>query len=100
MPMPDTAFQMRGSTRASPKSIPRNRILGTIEIYARTAAPASRVADRHQPQLHSQATLRNQLQENTIPAQFVPGMRFLVFDFGVSRKAARTGTPARGPGPT
>eukprot|EP00961_Rhodomonas_salina_P179090 2416513-Rhodomonas_salina.1 len=28
-------------------------------------------------------TLRNQEQENTISVQFVPGTRFLVFDFGV-----------------
>eukprot|EP00961_Rhodomonas_salina_P278097 3757443-Rhodomonas_salina.2 len=29
------------------------------------------------------STLRNQTQESTLSAQFVPGMRFLVFDFGV-----------------
>eukprot|EP00961_Rhodomonas_salina_P058073 780444-Rhodomonas_salina.1 len=29
------------------------------------------------------ATQRNQIQENAISMQFVPGMRFLVFDFGV-----------------
>lgn len=28
-------------------------------------------------------TTRNQIQENTISVYFVPGMRFLVFDFRV-----------------
>eukprot|EP00961_Rhodomonas_salina_P200230 2701252-Rhodomonas_salina.1 len=28
-------------------------------------------------------TLRNQIQDITISVQFVPGTRFLVFDFGV-----------------
>eukprot|EP00961_Rhodomonas_salina_P272923 3687849-Rhodomonas_salina.2 len=34
------------------------------------------------PEIHF--TLRNQIQETAISVQFVPGMRFLVFDFGVS----------------
>eukprot|EP00961_Rhodomonas_salina_P181209 2445881-Rhodomonas_salina.1 len=50
--------------------------------HAAAYARAGTLSTKH-PRYAQADTLRNQLQETTNSAKFVPGMRFLVFYFGV-----------------
>eukprot|EP00961_Rhodomonas_salina_P254233 3435600-Rhodomonas_salina.15 len=54
------------------------------------------VADAGAQTLVNSAPLRNHMQESTLPVQFVPGMRFLVFDFGAYGLRARCANSATG----
>eukprot|EP00961_Rhodomonas_salina_P046737 627115-Rhodomonas_salina.3 len=62
-----------------PRVVPETACVSTNEsrlIARNTGVRAQGVHTPPPPQ-------RNQIQENTISVQFVPGMHFLAFDFGV-----------------